>query len=274
MPHLPGVWRSATAGLADPHTQQIRPVVFDHALVAGRDELVLLHLNHRLVQMCLQLLRGEVWSRGAHRKLNRATARLVPDSLSPNPVVVAHARLVVLGGDNQRLHEELIFAGGELKEGRFTRIDRIGRLQDLVDAALPQAVGLPMQKRLQAQWDNHRDNLQRALDARMKERTETLQSRLDDRAASEIKAMRTALGDLITSIRTQLTEATPQLELFSTPEREQLDRDRGALENRLSELPAEIEREAALISARYARPQPRLFPVAVSYLVPEHLASA
>ena len=274
MPHLTGVWRSATAGLADPHTQQIRPVVFDHALVAGRDELVLLHLNHRLVQMCLQLLRGEVWSRGAHRKLNRATARLLPDSLSPNPVVVAHARLVVLGGDNQRLHEELIFAGGELKEGRFTRIDRIGRLQDLVDAALPQAVGLPMQKRLQDQWDNHRDNLQRALDARMKERTETLQSRLDDRAASEIKAMRTALGDLITSIRTQLTEATPQLELFSTPEREQLDHDRGALEHRLSELPAEIEREAALITARYARPQPRLFPVSVSYLVPEHLAAA
>ena len=272
MPNLSGVWRSATDGLAHPHSQQIRPVVFDHALVAGRDDMVLLHLNHRLVQMCLQLLRGEVWSRGTHRKLHRATARALPDSLASNPVVVAHARLVVLGGDNQRLHEELIFAGGELKEGRFTRIDRVGRLQELVDGALAQAVAEPMQQRLKAQWDHHRENLQRALDARMKERTETLQSRLDDRATKEIESMRSALGDLITSIRVQLTAATPQLELFSTPEREQLDRDRSALEHRLSELPAEIEREAALINARYAKPQARLFPVAVSYLVPEHLA--
>jgi hypothetical protein len=44
--------------------------------------------------------------------------------------------------------------------------------------------------------------------------------------------------------------------------------DHSALKHRLVELPAEIEREAVLIAARY----PRLFAVAMSYLVPAALA--
>jgi hypothetical protein len=43
---------------------------------------------------------------------------------------------------------------------------------------------------------------------------------------------------------------------------------------RLKEIPAEIERETAAIQARYANPQARLFPVAVTFLVPEKLARA
>ena len=119
VPNLSGAWLAATDGLAHPHTQQVRPVVFDHALIAGRDDVVLLHLNHRLVQMCLQLLRGEVWSRGVTRRLHRATARTVPDSLAANPMLIRHARLVVLGGDNQRLHR-----GSHLRRPRTARRPR------------------------------------------------------------------------------------------------------------------------------------------------------
>jgi superfamily II DNA or RNA helicase len=272
VPHLSGAWLAATDGLAHPHTQQTRPVVFDHAIVTGRDDVVLLHLNHRLVQMCLQLLRGEVWSRGATRRLHRATARTVPDSLATNPMLIGHARLVVLGGDNQRLHEEVIFAGLELRQGRAVRIDRIGRLQELLAGATLATPTQALGERLRSQWPAQRDNLERALEARMKERTETLQSRLDERSNADIASMNAALAELMQSIRSQLADATPQLELFSTPEREQFERDRGALERRLAELPAEIEREAERIRARYAAPKPRMFPVAVTWLVPGRLA--
>jgi len=40
----------------------------------------------------------------------------------------------------------------------------------------------------------------------------------------------------------------------------------------LKAVPEEIERETAAVRARFASPQPRLFPVAVTYLVPESLA--
>ena len=48
-------------GLAHPHSGEIRPIVFDHNLARGRDDVVLVHLNHRLVQMAMRLLRAEVW---------------------------------------------------------------------------------------------------------------------------------------------------------------------------------------------------------------------
>lgn len=105
----------------------------------------------------------------------------------------------------------------------------------------------------------------------MRDRTKTLQSRLDERADAEVAAMRTAIGELLTSIRAQLTDVQPQMELFTTPEREQLERDRSALERRLDELPEEMAQEEQRIRARYASPSPRLFPVSVTYLVPQGL---
>ena len=272
LPPLTGSWGRAAEGLAHPHTGEIRPIVFDHALADGRDDVVLAHLNHRLVQMCLQLLRAEIWAVAGQRKLHRITARLIPDEQAEVPVAIAHGRLVVLGGDNQRLHEEVIFAGGELREGRFTRIQQVGRLQQLLDTAEAEPAGEAIQDRLQALWPEHRGNLLCALEARMRDRTETLQSRLDERAGREVAAMRSVLTELQAAIRAQLHEDTPQLELFSTPEKEQFERDRSALERRLNELPSEMEREEQAIRSRYAQPSPRLFPVSVTYLVPRKLA--
>ncbi|GIK88174.1 MAG: helicase SNF2 family protein [Betaproteobacteria bacterium] len=272
VPPLTGSWAQAIDGLAHPHTQAIRPIVFDHALAKGRDDVVLVHLNHRLAQLALQLLRAEIWAVPGQRKLHRIAARLIPNDAAEHPAAIVHARLAVLGADQHRLHEEIIFAGGELREGRFARIDRIGRLEELLASGRDAQPQTPVRDRLAALWPGHRDQLLRALEARMKERTETLKSRLDERAGREVEAMRSILSELQRGIRAQLAEVNPQLELFSIPEREQFERDRGSLERRLAEIPAEIEREEALIRARYARPSPRLFPVAVTYLVPERLS--
>ena len=65
--------------------------------------------------------------------------------------------------------------------------------------------------------------------------------------------------------------ANLQLQLFSEPEREQLARNRAGLEARLEQIPGEIERETAAIRTRYQDPTPRLFPAAVTFLVPERL---
>jgi len=224
------------------------------------------------VQICLQLLRAQIWSLG-ERKLSRITARLVPANTTDVPVAIAHARLVVLGADNRRIHEEVIFAGGQVREGRFVRIDRVGELERLATSGLPQRAPESFRGSVEPLWPNHRDGLLRALEARMRDRTKTLQSRLDERADAEVAAMRSAIGELLTSIRVQLNDVEPQMQLFTTPEREQLERDRSALERRLDELPEEMQREERLIRERYANPTPRLFPVSVTYLVPQGLAA-
>ncbi|KKL88041.1 hypothetical protein LCGC14_1928680, partial [marine sediment metagenome] len=128
-------WSRCAEGLAHPHTGEIRPIVFDHNLARGRDDVVLAHLNHRLVQMCLRLLRAEVWGGGTSRKLHRVIARTVPDHVLRHPAMIAHARLVVIGGDSQRLHEEIIYAGGQIREQRFRRFDTLREMNDILQAA-------------------------------------------------------------------------------------------------------------------------------------------
>ncbi len=273
LPHLSGSWARSAEGLAHPHTGEIRPIVFDHALADGRDDIVLAHLNHRLVQMCLRLLREEIWSSEGRRRLNRVTARLVPDEVLYEPAVVAHGRLVVLGADNHRLHEELISAGGFLREGRFARFGTLTEMQRALDNAFPEEAPEAIEQRLQGLWPSHQEPLLRSLETRMRDRTANLGRGLQERAEKEASDMRTILEELERSIWAELEEAEqPQLELFSTPEREQFERNKGALWERLERIPEEIERETTAIRARYADPTPRLFPVAVTYLIPNKIA--
>ena len=79
-PPLLAPGRGAWTGLEHPYTHSVRPITFDHDVAKGRDDVVLVHLNHPLVQMSLRLLRAEVWARDDVKKLHRVTVRSVPDA--------------------------------------------------------------------------------------------------------------------------------------------------------------------------------------------------
>ena len=48
IPPLKGSWASCAEGLEHPHTKELRPITFDETVSRGRDDVVLVHLNHRL----------------------------------------------------------------------------------------------------------------------------------------------------------------------------------------------------------------------------------
>jgi len=275
VPELSGSWARCTNGLEHPHTKQKRPIVFDHDLARGRDDVVLAHLNHRLVTMSLRLLRAEVWTSGDQRKLYRVTARTVPNHILDTPVVIAHARLLMLGGDNQRLHEEVIAAGGYLREGRFTRMKE-RELKDVLAEAQDRGVAEGVRQRLAELWDRYRDPLMQSLEVRMREREASLQKALADRATKEQRDMQTVLAELQHSILKEIQRPAQVVQLqltgFSTEERQQFERNVAALEERARQIDMEIAEETGRIQRRFADPQSRLFPVAVTYLVPERLA--
>ena len=270
--HLPafaGSWAQCLEGLAHPHTGRLRPIVFDHALAADRDDVVLAHLNHRLVQMCLRLLRAEVWAPAGLQHMSRVTARLAPDTVLDTPAVIAHARLVVVGTDSQRLHEEVITAGGRLREGRFARMN-VGEVDRALAAALSTEPSAAVKARLQELWPRHTEALAQSLEARMRDRLGGLTKTLADRADKEVANITAVLEELRRSILAELDAPPPeQLDLWPTDEREQLERDVESLRARVQRIPEEITQETARIRARFADPQPRLFPVAVTFLVPE-----
>jgi len=274
LPALKGSWQYCAEGLRQPHTNEIRPVAFDPHLTEGRDDVVLAHLNHRLVQMSLRLLRAEVWSTEGKKKLNRITARLVPDTVLREPAMIAHARLVVIGGDCHRLHEEIITAGGRLEGGKFVSLN-VGQTKDALAAATSGEPSSEMQYRLLSVYARHAEPLAKALEARMRDRTKGLAKFLAEREAKEVEDIRSILTELKKTIEEKLDDPGLRqmtFEGWAEPEREQLERNMNALRARVREIPGEIEREAAAIKARFAEPQPRMFPVAVTFLVPERLA--
>lgn len=271
LPALRHSWAACAEGLEHPHSKIIRPITFDHSAADGRDDIVLVHLNHRLVQMCLRLLRAEVWSVKGRKRLHRITARLVPNHILNSPVAVAHARLVVIGGDSHRLHEEIITAGGMLKEGRFTRLN-LGELEKLMAAATDDEAYEPMQKQLLKLWDKFASPLAQSLEGRMKDRTSGLQKKLGERATKEAQDIEAILLELKKAIDVELDEPEDeQLSLFDDLEKNQFERNNDFLRDRSKAIPAEIERETAAIKSRFADPQPRMFPVAVTFLVPERM---
>ena len=278
VPPLGGTWASLLAGIEHPHTHELRPVVFDQALAQGRDDVVLAHLNHPLVQRCLRLLRAQVWANQDDGSLARVSARVVPDETLDSPAVAAFGRIVVIGGSGHRLHEEIIDAGGSIEEGRFRRFETRGELRKALAAVTGERVPENVHGQLATVWEQVAPALLRSLEVRRDERLKTMASRLEQRAEQEAADITTVLQDLAARIREELEQPHAQLDLFTADfelaERQRFERNRSALEERLAQIPHEIEREKQTVRERYLDPEPQLFPFAVTFLVPRRIAFA
>jgi hypothetical protein len=196
---------------------------------------------------------------------------VVDDSKLTHPAVIAHGRIVVLGGDNHRLHEEIILAGGALIEGRFSRLN-VGETKEAFEAATETPAPAAIEARFQGLWPKHRDALLAALEARKVERTKNLEKNFEELAEKEVDKLRFVMNELRRTIHEELeSRDDPQFKLDfggDDPGKQQYERDLGALRRRYDEIPDEIEREAEHVRSRFRDPSARLFPVAVTWLIP------
>ena len=269
LPPLKGSWAACAEGLQHPHTHEVRPITFADTVAKGRDDVVLVHLNHRLPQMCLRLLRAEVWAERGRSKLHRIAARVVSNDLLDAPALVAHARLVVIGGDSHRLHEELIAAGGFIKDQKWGGRLTVSQIEALVAGASTQEPSERIQTRLLELYPALTGPLATALEARMKQLVDGLHKKLSERANKECRDIESILRELKRAIEDELKDPVYiQGRLFDDPELERFERNKDAMRARVKEIPGEIQRETEAILERFANPQARMFPVAVTFLVP------
>ena len=266
LPELTGAWTRAADGLAHPFTGEIRSLTFDPSLATGRDDVVYCHLGHPIVQMSLSLLRAEVWQTSDARSLERVTTRVVDDPRLRDPVAVAYARLVVTGADGHRLHEEVIQAGGTVSEGTLRRLG-VNALKEALEHLTDGAVSEATRERLLALYPKLAPSLSQAIDARARERTNSLVRLVGEQRDQEVAKITAVLEELQTQILAALNEQR-QLSFDDEGEQTQLERNHDFLRARAEEIPAEIEREAEALRQRFADPEPRVFPVAVEFLVP------
>ena len=274
MPALSGSWARCLEGLRHPHTRKQRAITFDHEVAKNRDDVVLVHLNHRLVRMCLQLMRAEVWAKNDVKKLHRVDVRRLPDSVLAGLALAVVSRLVITGGTHHRLHEELTVSGGHFRNGAFAREARVGQVNQWLDRALAHRADDDLFFTLAERFSAHEDAILRAVEARSSDRLRNLQNTLQSRKRSEIENIASVLDELTRAIEEELKSMSKprQLELFTNDERTQLRRDVHALRMRLDRLPEEREREVDAIERRYRNFVARTFPVAVVFLVPVSVA--
>lgn len=283
VPPLTGSWHRATAGLAEKletadRVPRQRPVTFDPAAAANRDDVVLAHLNHPLVAMSTGLLRAAVSH--SDTGLYRVTAVLSDDPVLEDVLVGAFSRFVLVGADGVRLHEEVLHAGGWMPErGRFRRWESSGALRSVVSRALADGVPAPphVQARLAARWPAVKDGVLAAIDWRTNTRERSLDRVLAERAQEEQERIADRLDRFAQTLRGKLAEEDTDLEEAlisraeagkSRDELAQYRRDRRSWAERLDQLPHDRERELAAVARRYADPQPHRFPVAVVFVVP------
>lgn len=283
-PVLTRGWERTVVGLADPLDEELlRPLTFD-ADLAGPD-VVHAHLGHALVDQSQRLLRSAAW--GLHSGLSRVTGvtASLPPEVRPGELLVTLAtRLVVVGTDGARLHEEVVLTGRALPEsGRSRRIEvderRYEVVRDAVEAALEPAACRPAplaaRRRLVAAWPDLRDQLVTDVALRAAARGQSLGRQIRERQAEEL----TRIDGVTTHLRRTLTEALAEpapvqlrLDDLDEPERAQLESTREAWRARLDSLDIEQERERELVHRRYAGQRELTFPVAVVLVAPEELS--
>jgi superfamily II DNA or RNA helicase len=272
VPALTGSWARASIGLEHPaHGEERRPITFDHDAARERTDIVLAHLGHPLVRLSLALLRAEVWGTGHH--LHRVTIRYADPALS-TPVAVAHGRLVITGKTGHRLHEQVIAAG--IKLGG-ERPERLNLEQTEAALALGHAAAPPptLAQQLVPRFAAATEPLRAALQARAVDRARQLRTTLERRSEEEQGHVSATLTELAATIRREaLGEDGDQLQLITgvelnSSDRGQVAQDVEALHERLEQIPSEIAAEQEAIRNRYTEPTHRLFPAAVTLLVPE-----
>ncbi|MCU8245362.1 DISARM system SNF2-like helicase DrmD [Vibrio vulnificus] len=275
MPEFTGSWAPCNKGLRHPFTKQIRPITFDHNVAKGRDDVVLVHLNHRLVQMCLRLLRSKVWEKDD--KLHRVTVRSVPSTELQSVVAIVASRLVIVGGTHNRLHEEITYAGGYLKDSGYSRERGVNQINTWLELSTPAYVSQQTKDALKTRFTNQAQSIHQSVEARSKERLTNLESTLDRLKQKEIDDITTVLDELDHSIGEQLSlegVLHEQLSLFGEDERTEVRKDRAAIEARQQRIESDKKAETEAIEKRYANYIDRTFPVAVIFLVPDNLCEA
>jgi superfamily II DNA or RNA helicase len=251
----------------------IRPVVFDDP-GSMTDEVVQLHLEHRVVQRLL----GRFTAQGfVHDDLSRACLVQTAD---PIPRVLLVGRLCLYGAGAARLHEELIPVAARWTDPRKLRKTSLapyareatenawGMLeQALLRPGHPPPAGVLTQLREAGARDVA--ELLPHLERRGRELADAATRKLTERGEQEARAMRAILEQQKKNIeRTAEKNRDRTAGLFDQAEMAQLDADRRHWDRRLADIDQELQSEPDRIRAVYRVMAQRVEPVGLVYLWP------
>jgi len=250
----------------------IRPVVFT-APEGIDDDIVQLHLQHRVVQRLL----GRFLAQGfVHHDLSRACLAHTSDAI---PRVVLLGRLSLYGAGAVRLHEEILTVTARWTEppsrrGNLTRYAREAEartLELLEDSLRPGAhsqVPEVIAGRLQGAMPRDIEELLPHLETLGQEAKADAETKLKKRGDDEAESMRRVLGDQRRRVESELGRATPLLSGWDELERRQLESNRRYWDKWLANVEGDLQREPDRVRQFYRVASFRIEPVGLAYLWP------
>lgn len=274
-PVLTRGWERTLVGIEDPlDPELLRPLTFD-ASRAGPD-VVHAHLGFRLVDQAQRLLRSAVWGEQSNlARVAGATADLPVEVRPDELLVTVVTRLVLVGADGTRLHEEVLLAARAVPPvGRSRRLEveerRFEALRVAVEAALEPNACKPT-SRAAAQsltdvWPDLRELLSGDVAARATSRKAAMERELAAREADELRRVDAITDHMRRTLSDALADQAPvqlRLDELEQPDRRQLEVDRAAWRARLDSLDRERDHERTLVHNRYRGVRELTFPVAV-----------
>jgi superfamily II DNA or RNA helicase len=250
----------------------IRPVVF-RAPDQIDDDVVQLHLSHRVVQRLLSRFTAQGF---VYNDLSRACLAQTDDAI---PRVVLLGRLALYGKGAARLHEEILtvtarWVAPDARKGPLAAYARDAEAHtlDLLEKAMaPGGAAVPdaIAKRLLAAVEQDISDLRPQLDARGSEAQTMAARRLAERGEAEARAMREILETQRQRVEQQAARAQQVLPGTLPPDEErQLQADRRAWARFIASFERDREAEPKRIGDFYTVASARIEPVGLAYLWP------
>jgi hypothetical protein len=252
----------------------IRPVVFD-APEGIDDDVVQLHLNHRVVQRLLSRFLSQGF---VHHDLSRACLAQSADAI---PRVVLLGRLSLYGAGAVRLHEQVLTVTARWHEpagrrGKLTPYARdaeektLGLLEDALRPESHRKVGKDTATRLKDSIARDIEELLPHLETRGQEAKQESEGKLIERGRAEAEAIRKVLMEQRRRVEGELGRtSSAQLFLdFNDEEKRQVDSNRRYWQRWLENVDGDLKREPARILDFYKTTSYRIEPVGLAYLWP------
>lgn len=251
----------------------IRPVVFT-APEGIDDDIVQLHLQHRVVQRLL----GRFLAQGfVHHDLSRACLAHTSDAI---PRVVLLGRLSLYGAGAVRLHEEILTVTARWTEpasrrGTLTPYAREAeaRTLELLESSLRSGAHADVPEviagRLQSSMPRDIEELLPHLEKRGQEAQAEAETKLKKRGDDEADSIRRVLDDQKRRVLTELGRYDQtQLLLSLDLEKRQLESNRRYWDKWLANVEGDLQREPDRVRQFYQVASFRIEPVGLAYLWP------
>ncbi len=249
-------------------------LTFDRETARNNENYKVIHLDHPIMRRAISTLRSQMWKSASvgSKSLNRLTC--IPVTGLSEPVAIAWGRILLLGPENNLLHEGLITTGLSFGLKCVTPLAD----KDIEVILNNRHVGTLEEVNLEQIKNTinpHVHTLEEMLKQQSENKTKELIARLKARGENDEKHARSLATERIQEIRKTIREMAKQeqvmfeqLTLFDAEEKEQRNIDLHFLKIRLDELEAERENEPKRIRKLYQVSDKRVYPLALEICLP------